>query len=273
MFSQKRCNRYNRDMDENRHTGGLSYTNSVLITPIPDPTVPQAGSHFPVEPYTPRPLLRYEKKLPLYIATALVSYVLVVMGMSGAWRFGIQGVVIAFERTSQSVLHSAFIAGERIQETAFRASTGATLQSVSIIDVLASALKALLEMITDFFSAHVGLIAHNWKIFFAGNAEKSIELSLFDREAVKAELKEELLREFLGSATSVSGAVPRVGVVVIKSTGDQISDAALELKVKEAFSDEIKIRADESRRSGIISPVFLNGKKQEYLYVLVPLTE
>src|SRR3989338_8705780 len=216
-------------MDENRHTGGLSYTNSVLITPIPDPTVPQAGSHFPVEPYTPRPLLRYEKKLPLYIATALVSYVLVVMGMSGAWRFGIQGVVIAFERTSQSVLHSAFIAGERIQETAFRASTGATLQSVSLIDVLAS--------------------------------------------AVKAELKEELLREFLGYATSVSGAVPRVGVVVIKSTGDQISDAALELKVKEAFSDEIKIRADESRRSGIISPVFLNGKKQEYLYVLVPLTE
>ncbi|HBC44110.1 MAG TPA: hypothetical protein DCZ54_00970 [Candidatus Vogelbacteria bacterium] len=71
----------------------------------------------------------------------------------------------------------------------------------------------------------------------------------------------------------MSGAVPRVGVVVIKSTGDQISDAALELKVKEAFSDEIKIRADESRRSGVISPVFLSGKKQDYLYVLVPLKE
>lgn len=260
-------------MDENRHTGSLSYANSVPITPIPDSTVLQAGSHFPVEPYTPRPLLRYEKKLPLYIATALVSYVLVVMGMSGAWRFGVQGIRVALEHTSQSVLHSAFIAGERIQETAFRASIGATLQSASIIDVLASALQSLLEMITDFFSANVGLIAHNWKIFFAGNTEKSIELSPLDREAVKAELKEELLREFLGSATSMSGAVPRVGVVVIKSTGDQISDAALELKVKEAFSDEIKIRADESRRSGVISPVFLSGKKQDYLYVLVPLKE
>ncbi len=258
-------------MDENRQTGNLLRTGVLPITPIPDTNIPQAGSHFPVELSVRRPLIRHEKKLPFYIASALVTYAFVIMAMSGAWRFGLQGVALALERTSQSVVRSALVSGENIQETALRASFGATLQSASIIDVLASAFKALWGMLSTFFSSSIELIVHNWKVFLSRGVQQ-VELSPLDREALKAELREELLRELTGSNIS---AVPksRMGVVVTKSTGDQAADIVLTKKIQGVFSDEVTVKVDESGKSGIITPVFLSGKSQEYLYVMVPLDD
>ena len=91
-------------------------------------------------------------------------------------------------------------------------------------------------------------------------------LSAEQRTKKLAELKEELLREMTASSTG-----QHQGVVVTKSSGDPATDAVTVKNIQEAFSDDVTVELDASGKSGIIRPVFLSGKTQEYLYIMVPL--
>jgi vacuolar-type H+-ATPase subunit E/Vma4 len=60
---------------------------------------------------------------------------------------------------------------------------------------------------------------------------------------------------------------PKEGLVVIPSTE---KEEELKEKIKEVFSDEVKIEPKD-KTSGIITPIFRKGEGEKYLYILVPL--
>jgi len=55
--------------------------------------------------------------------------------------------------------------------------------------------------------------------------------------------------------------------VVIPSTG---KDEEVKEKIKESFSDEVKVEPKDET-SGIIIPIFKKGEGEKYLYILVPI--
>jgi hypothetical protein len=57
------------------------------------------------------------------------------------------------------------------------------------------------------------------------------------------------------------------GLVVIPSTG---KDEEVVKKIKESFSDEVKVEPKDET-SGFIIPIFKKDKEQKYLYILVPI--
>lgn len=63
------------------------------------------------------------------------------------------------------------------------------------------------------------------------------------------------------------------GLVVVPSTGDEGSDAAIIQSVERAFSDEVRVFPDDDGRSGVVQPIFREGRGQPFLYVLVPIEE
>ena len=65
----------------------------------------------------------------------------------------------------------------------------------------------------------------------------------------------------------------REALVVVPSTGSVVEDNRLKQKIKDSFSDEVKVIPDESGRSGIVRPVFREKEGQNYLYMLVPVSE
>jgi hypothetical protein len=60
---------------------------------------------------------------------------------------------------------------------------------------------------------------------------------------------------------------PEEGLVVIPSTE---KDEEVKKKIKEAFSDEVKVEPKD-KTSGIIIPIFREREGQKYLYILVPV--
>jgi len=57
------------------------------------------------------------------------------------------------------------------------------------------------------------------------------------------------------------------GIIVIPSTED---NEKMEEKIKESFSDEVRVKP-EDQDSGIIIPIFKEKEGDEYLYILVPI--
>jgi len=60
------------------------------------------------------------------------------------------------------------------------------------------------------------------------------------------------------------------GMIVMPSTEN---DKDIKKKIESTFSDEVEIDIDDDGFSGIIKPVFKEQNEQEYLYMMVPLTE
>lgn len=64
------------------------------------------------------------------------------------------------------------------------------------------------------------------------------------------------------------------GVVVVPSTGDEDTDARMAEYIKSSFSDEVEVVSQsDDGTSGVVRPVFKNGKGDDYMYVLVPVRE
>ena len=63
------------------------------------------------------------------------------------------------------------------------------------------------------------------------------------------------------------------GMVVVPSTGSVSANAALEKKIRNSFSDEVVVSANENNQSGVITPVFKEAKGEEFMYVMVPVDE
>ena len=65
----------------------------------------------------------------------------------------------------------------------------------------------------------------------------------------------------------------RLGLGVLPTTGDAETDRSLIEKIRESFSDEVTVRYDQSRKAGVITPVFRDRAEDNYIFVLVPVQE
>jgi len=72
------------------------------------------------------------------------------------------------------------------------------------------------------------------------------------------------------SNSVVSSGEGGLGIAVLPSQG-VISDELVKRQIKDSFSDDVEVIADETGRSGIIKPNFKSGRESSYVYVLVPV--
>ncbi|HEY9583415.1 MAG TPA: hypothetical protein VJI66_00405 [Candidatus Paceibacterota bacterium] len=63
------------------------------------------------------------------------------------------------------------------------------------------------------------------------------------------------------------------GLAVVPSTNSPEKDEIIKQKIKESFSDEVRVKPDETGTSGVITPVFKKVKGEDFIYVLVPIQE
>lgn len=72
------------------------------------------------------------------------------------------------------------------------------------------------------------------------------------------------------NSTVIPNSAPDYGMVVVPSTSN---NDAKEEAIRNYFSDEVVVRPDTDGSSGIITPVFRERNGDDYLYVLVPISE
>jgi hypothetical protein len=62
------------------------------------------------------------------------------------------------------------------------------------------------------------------------------------------------------------------GLAVAPSVSEN-DDYLLKQKINDSFSDEVKIKPDQSGTAGVITPVFKKTKGNDFVYVLVPVKD
>ena len=91
---------------------------------------------------------------------------------------------------------------------------------------------------------------------------------------MKNEIKAELLRDLGQQANTTqgnSGNTP--GLVVLPSTGNPASDAAIKLDLQNTFSDRVEVEFDQSGQTGVITPIFKSGRGDNYIFILTPIRQ
>lgn len=61
------------------------------------------------------------------------------------------------------------------------------------------------------------------------------------------------------------------GIAVVPSKNSDDQDEIIKQKIKDSFSDEVKVKPDKSGTSGVITPVFKKAEGDDFVYVLVPI--
>jgi hypothetical protein len=91
----------------------------------------------------------------------------------------------------------------------------------------------------------------------------------------KDNLKRKMTTIFKKGPVVKKGPVARKGSVVVPTpkTDKEEDIDLLKKHIEESFSDEVEIVADPSNTSGVIKPVFREDMGEEYLYVMVPISE
>ena len=63
------------------------------------------------------------------------------------------------------------------------------------------------------------------------------------------------------------------GIAVAPASGESAADAAVREKIQNSFSDQVEVNPDRSGTTGVITPVFKDGKGAGFIYVMVPVKE
>jgi hypothetical protein len=93
-----------------------------------------------------------------------------------------------------------------------------------------------------------------------------IKIKIFETEITREGTEKKETTE------EVATVVVKEGLVVLPSSGEE-NDEEIKKKIKESFSDEVVVEIDETKESGVIKPIFKKTSDQEYIYILVPLSE
>lgn len=98
--------------------------------------------------------------------------------------------------------------------------------------------------------------------------------------AMREQIKQELLVELKNQgrlasdlmATSSDSLGARYGFMVVPSTGSTTRDELLKKSLKQMFADQVNVQFDQTGGSGVVTPVFQDGRKGgNYIFVLTPL--
>ncbi len=63
------------------------------------------------------------------------------------------------------------------------------------------------------------------------------------------------------------------GLVVTSSSGISDADYLMKEKIRNSFSDEVKVNPDQSGTAGVITPVFREATGKDFVYVMVPVQD
>lgn len=123
----------------------------------------------------------------------------------------------------------------------------------------------------------------NWRVFLGLESAPIILPASELPPAATAELREQIRQEILnelnaGSASSTQafgGLVPANkpphAVLVVPVTGSTTVDETLKKNLRQVFADQVDIKFDANGTSGIITPIFQDGRRgNDYVFVLTP---
>ncbi|MBI2100015.1 MAG: hypothetical protein HYT48_01600 [Candidatus Vogelbacteria bacterium] len=74
-----------------------------------------------------------------------------------------------------------------------------------------------------------------------------------------------------GGSSAQGGQGPSSGLIVVPTTGNELSDEAIKARLKEVFSDQVVVKYDPAGTTGVITPIFQRGRGQDYLFLLTPI--
>jgi len=84
-----------------------------------------------------------------------------------------------------------------------------------------------------------------------------------------AQIKREILLELEQVATTTPK--DRFGLVAVPSTGSTTQDESIKINLQRLFADQVDVRFDTGSSSGVITPIFRDGRRgADYVFVLTP---
>lgn len=194
-----------------------------------------------------------------------------------------QAAAIALNLATSSATTTATSVPETLSETSNHDSDFSFESLGQTLDQWWGRFSTLLVVLID-------RIKTNWNQFLGGQSSKESDpgnLGSFDsltnitststtdlQKAIDERINSQL-RNLLGSGAyySGSGGSPSRGVVVVPSTGDAVSDAAIRERIGNTFSDQVSVRFDPSGVTGVITPIFQKVPNDNYLFLITPLRQ
>lgn len=201
-------------------------------------------------------------------------------------------IVAVTESLWQARTWQDFAGGARVTVSALRQSLAAVArispdQPAAVFAEVQGNLTRLWFTVFDFWQTLAANLDYGWQKIvavwsgFLGSSPPPISASeqpVIDPALIarlKAEIKEELTRELelprAGAVPSQNQKSPSTGLVVLPSSGNLVVDRAMAQELEQTFSDQVEVRFEASGQTGLITPIFRNGRGGDYLFVITPI--
>lgn len=148
--------------------------------------------------------------------------------------------------------------------------------AITSVDKMAAVPEALTSIwqtfktkVTTWWSA----VVTNWREFIAGRGGKSSVAGSTDVNT-NSDIKE--IKQDVKSILQLLSNRPagdRQGLIVVPGSGSATGDAEIKTRVSNMFSDPVKVELDETRRAGVITPVFSDTTDENYIFLLAPIKQ
>lgn len=146
-------------------------------------------------------------------------------------------------------------------------------KNISKVELPASVsfLNTIFVVISDWFGHIWGWLQDlwngmfsSWSKFLKGDRSDATPVMASDlRDQIKKDIIAELKSEQLSSG---------IGMTVTPSTGSTTRDNLIKQKMQQIFSDQVDIKFDESGSTGVVTPIFRDGRKGgDYVFILTPV--
>ena len=125
------------------------------------------------------------------------------------------------------------------------------------------------SVITNWFGSIIDWFRHLWP-----PKEMVSIITPANREQIRQEFLAELKSQGLINAEILSGNTSgtKYGIMVAPSTGSTTRDEWLKKNLSQMFADQVNLKFDQSGMSGVVTPVFKDGRQGgDYVFVLTPL--
>ena len=197
-------------------------------------------------------------------------------------------IIAVTESLWQTTSWQYFTTGARLTASAVRQSFDTVVragpdQSAAVFFEVELNLTRLWFAVFDFWQTLAANLDYGWqKIVAAWSGFLSrapppisvVEQPVIDQALIaqlKAEIKEELIRELVNDGAVPSQGSPSAGLVVLPSSGNLAVDRAMAQELEQTFSDQVEVRFEASGQTGLITPIFREGRGGDYLFVITPI--
>lgn len=137
-------------------------------------------------------------------------------------------------------------------------------------DIVIDRLRPITNGLSDLWLKIID--AWHWFLGLMTKAEPEITPAL--REELKQEILVELKNQGLvsGGVLNTDNGGAKYGIMVAPSTGSSTRDEWLKKSLSQMFADEVNLKFDKTGMSGVVTPVFRDGRQGgDYVFVLTPL--